>query len=421
MKTRWFVVLLALNLALFALCCFLVIRGTSDNSTANLPPAEEMEAAAAPQNTAQQTPSSPHSNDQPAIVIRTNAFHWSQIESSDYRQYITNLRAIGCPEATIKDIILTDIMKLFAERRGQYSVNGREFRYWETDEKRALTARQEAERDKELAKIDKQVPSVLRELLGINYDRELNKYFVDTHEDARRLGFLPEEKRQQLLAAREQIENLREKVFERAEQGEPMDPDSLRQIQDYRREVLAGILTPQEMEEYDLRMSETAERLRANLVGFNPTEDEFREIFRLQREFDEKFARATPEMEAAKAAEQEKLEQEIKSKLDPERFADYERSKDKEYQEMCFFAQKQELPLQVAQTIYDYKQVAERERARVLADQQISEETKMTALRAIEAETIHSMRQAMGDSVFGAYLQGPGTWVQALGTVTPAK
>jgi hypothetical protein len=43
--------------------------------------------------------------------------HWSQIESSDYLVYIANLRAIGCPEQTIRDIIIADIDSLFASRR----------------------------------------------------------------------------------------------------------------------------------------------------------------------------------------------------------------------------------------------------------------------------------------------------------------
>src|SRR5262245_55092968 len=39
------------------------------------------------------------------VAAKNPEFHWSQIESPDYREYISNLRAIGCPEATIRDII----------------------------------------------------------------------------------------------------------------------------------------------------------------------------------------------------------------------------------------------------------------------------------------------------------------------------
>src|ERR1043165_8175227 len=52
-------------------------------------------------------------------VQSTNNFHWRQIESGDYREYISNLRRIGCPEETIRDIIIADVNKLYAARRAE--------------------------------------------------------------------------------------------------------------------------------------------------------------------------------------------------------------------------------------------------------------------------------------------------------------
>ena len=104
-------------------------------------------------------------------------------------------------------------MRLYAQRRGQYYQNGRDFKFWETNEKRKLKQTQLAERERQLAAIDKELPAVLRELLGINYERELNKYFVDSEEDNRRLVFLTEDKRAQVLALRDQYEGARERVL----------------------------------------------------------------------------------------------------------------------------------------------------------------------------------------------------------------
>jgi hypothetical protein len=42
---------------------------------------------------------------------------WAQLESSDYPNYIKNLRAIGCPEQTIRDIITADVGNLYKHRR----------------------------------------------------------------------------------------------------------------------------------------------------------------------------------------------------------------------------------------------------------------------------------------------------------------
>jgi hypothetical protein len=43
-------------------------------------------------------------------------FRWSQLESKDYRVYIKNLRAIGCPGQTIRDIITADVDSLYKAR-----------------------------------------------------------------------------------------------------------------------------------------------------------------------------------------------------------------------------------------------------------------------------------------------------------------
>jgi hypothetical protein len=46
-------------------------------------------------------------------------FRWSRIESADYRQYINNLKAIGCPQQTIRDIITADVHSLYVARGEQ--------------------------------------------------------------------------------------------------------------------------------------------------------------------------------------------------------------------------------------------------------------------------------------------------------------
>ena len=354
----------------------------------------------------------------PAVIIQTNVFHWRQVESTDYRTYIANLRKIGCPEATIKDIILTDIMRLFAERRGQFYQNGREFKFWETREKHALTARQMEERDKQLAKIDKEVPSVLRELLGVNYDREINKYFVDNREDERRLSFVSEEKRRQLLALREELEGLKEHLLDQAQAGQPMDLNGLKKIEEHRKEALSRILTPEEREEFELRTSDTAERLRTELVGFNPTEQEFREIYQLWQAHDEKFAFVSAaDASAAKAKEQDRqrIEQDIKSMLDPQRGVDYDRAHNPDYQLLSVFSERYELPQTTAQAIFEIKQIAENARQSLLAEKSLGEAERLAAMKAIHEETQRAVRQNLGDRLFPVYARNGGAWIEGLG------
>ena len=43
----------------------------------------------------------------------SKGFKWEAVEAPDYKQYIANLRAVGCPEQTIRDIIITDLDRTY--------------------------------------------------------------------------------------------------------------------------------------------------------------------------------------------------------------------------------------------------------------------------------------------------------------------
>src|SRR5512147_948695 len=50
-------------------------------------------------------------------ALASRQLSWANLESTNYAIYIVNLRGFGVPEETIRDIIITDIAKLYAQRR----------------------------------------------------------------------------------------------------------------------------------------------------------------------------------------------------------------------------------------------------------------------------------------------------------------
>src|SRR5262245_19643302 len=44
------------------------------------------------------------------------ALQWRQIRASDYAAYARNLRALGCPEASVIDLIVGEVTARFSER-----------------------------------------------------------------------------------------------------------------------------------------------------------------------------------------------------------------------------------------------------------------------------------------------------------------
>jgi hypothetical protein len=51
------------------------------------------------------------------VLVRRENFTWEQVQSTNYATLIKNLRAIGCPEQTIRDIVTSDVDRIYARRR----------------------------------------------------------------------------------------------------------------------------------------------------------------------------------------------------------------------------------------------------------------------------------------------------------------
>ena len=84
----------------------------------------------------------------------SSPFSWSQVESPDYPTYIANLRAIACPEPTIRDIITADVANLYQRQRN-------------SEQSLALTGKSSAlELQKRLHQLDIQEAQVIVNLLG---------------------------------------------------------------------------------------------------------------------------------------------------------------------------------------------------------------------------------------------------------------
>src|SRR5207244_5461581 len=72
-----------------------------------------------------------------------------------------------------------------------------------------------------------------------------------------------------------------------------MDAEDRKQIQNVQKEMdqeLARVMSPQEKEDYDLRMSQTAMIMRMQSGDFDASEKEFRDIFKLRKQFDDEFS-----------------------------------------------------------------------------------------------------------------------------------
>jgi hypothetical protein len=74
-------------------------------------------------------------------VKEPGPFRWSQLLSTkDYGIYIANLRAIGCPEATIEDIVRGDTDRAYSWERSQLGLDGSGAGPWSRSREMQLVA-----------------------------------------------------------------------------------------------------------------------------------------------------------------------------------------------------------------------------------------------------------------------------------------
>jgi hypothetical protein len=263
----------------------------------------------------------PSATTNPATEPAVRPFHWSQVESADYLTYIANLRRIGCPEATLRDIIVADVNSLFAPRYAALAGTAPEMAWWGWYDRRKPLRDELAA---SLRALDEEKLALLSRLLGARALAELPiaATTVTAVRDHGAWAFLPESKQ----AALRELLRRHQAVLEwnqAQSKGLPSDEQDARRKAwgEARGRELAALLSPNELREFALRDSPTAEVIREQQGRANLTEAEYRRLFDLRQEFERTHPETRPE-------DWKQLDDAYARALGADRFADIQRQND---------------------------------------------------------------------------------------------
>ena len=327
---------------------------------------------------------------------------WRSIESEDYRTYIRNLRAFGCPEETIRDIIIADVTKLYAARWKAAHSPDRDWKFWETEDKHA---KKDRERKIERHALEKEMRNLIGELLGVDLEKEMRKYALDLEADKqeRAWAFLPSEKQSQVKELQDKFKEAMTALSEEAERGGNSETKKkLAELKGQYRAELSQILTPAELEEFELRSSPTANKLRKELAGFEPTEQEFRALVKVRQAFEEQMA-ALPETLDERNRDylnrQFKLEYLAQARqwLGDQRHEEFLRSRSEEFQDALRLSEKLDLPKETAVRVYDINVALREEAEKVSKDPSLTDEQRDVLLRNMKLETKETLNKLIGE------------------------
>lgn len=340
------------------------------------------------------------------VVVRRQLLTWNELESDNYNVYIANLRDIGCPEQTIRDIIIADVNALYARRKATELITPDQ-QWWRSqpDTNVLAAANQKSEQ------LDNERRALLTNLLGPGWEggdlASLPRPSrTPVQLDGPLLGQLPIEINQavQNIAIRSQ-ERLENYVNSRLREGKEVDGAEYARLQQQTRDELANVLTPPQLEEFLLRYSSTAVNLRARfaeLQFFNPTPEEFRSMFRSVSNLDHQIALLSGATDANSVRHRQTLEQQrensIRAALGPRRYEEYRLLQDDAYRESLRLAQQNNAPDSTG-TLYELNVATRAEEARIRLDPTLTPEQREIELKRIELERLRANAVAMGQEL----------------------
>src|SRR6266705_2853652 len=196
---------LALSVALNVVLAMAAARGWEKHS---LRPQRSVASAQIPPQH-EHRPGAPASQLDPV----TNRFDWRMIESSDYEKYVANLRAIGCPEKTVRDIIVADVQKTYGAKSAAAPLN---VSFWSCGPERQAAERSREERRSELRTESR---ALIEHLIGVDYGTLIGERGDDLETRAILrfiLGPLPDQVTERMSLGLERGGSLGREIYERS-------------------------------------------------------------------------------------------------------------------------------------------------------------------------------------------------------------
>lgn len=280
---------------------------------------------------------------------------WSRLQSEDPRIFAANLRNAGCPEQTVCDLVRPAVNRWFDRKRGEI---GRQDPFWVTGRVRTVLREKN---DEALRALAEEKVKMIRELsCALDFkesDRNLEVFtLVDFFS-----GFLGTAKQEALVqfALEQEIRRDLAGGSESSGVGLPEDLQAEKAASDSIRARLDQILTRNEKEELDLRLSlvpislfrDDTEILEPLHLTLAEVREFVRIVGRIQGSLLEELYRLDHRLDPPRSDE-DAVEPALKSLLGPERFALYQKKTDSVYQRVEAGAKNAKLPGELADQTY---------------------------------------------------------------------
>jgi hypothetical protein len=326
----------------------------------------------------------------PKPTLTSKKFSWQDVETDAYRTYIESLRAVGCPDDKIRTIVVADVNELFDKRRLQEAVR-HDIQWWRPEAQNLAIVNVLQERGRAL---EEQRAALIAKLLGeeaATQEKSDTLLWSSVQLTGPVLGALAPDVHNEVqdICARS-MERHQNYFWTRVNEGQPMNQVEMAKLREQTRSDLRKILNDDQVEEFVLRYSHNASRLREELRGFEPTPDEFRKIFRAIDPLEHQMQLEYGGPEAMSEKQRERFDgqrnEAIREALSPERYQAFLLTKDPLYRQAQMVALQYGAPPKAVLPLYKMTKLNESKRQQIINDANLTQEQKTEALNAMNVE-----------------------------------
>jgi hypothetical protein len=331
---------------------------------------------------------------------------WNALDSDDLPTLIARLRAAGFSRGVILAMLSAKLEAKFADRMRALTGDPENTPFWKPD---PTNGPMNTKYWEEYSQIYRDRTRMLRELLGPD---SLAWAGADPAAvQKRQFGSIPKEKTELVQRIADDYAEMSSQI-RASTQGImlPEDREKLALLEREKRADLAAILTPGELEEYEMRTSTVTSRLRTALTLMDATEAEFRAIFQAQQALTDRLnpqgmTVITSAMMDDRREAQRQVNEQLKAVLSPARYAEYVRASSSEYQNLYRIGQRDNIPAETVLRAYGLRDTIAGESVRIGDDPALTLEQKRTALQTLAQKARTQILGTLGPSAGEAYAQ----------------
>ena len=327
---------------------------------------------------------------------------WSEIASTNFFAYRDNLRAIGCPEKTVRDILESEVADYFVQLRRPI-IDSIQLRFWDAVAKGGKSVLEDA--DDAFDKLNTEQRELLASLLG-DPPENVAELLANQREGwQRQYDWLPAAQQAALLQLEErhwrEERDLQHQIAQRTNSTWTAEDHARRKemadaFQRARKELLGEFAG-----EDALRHSQAAGWANG-LTGFQPSEAEWRAVTQIQWDA-EKSGGGGVDVKA-----------QIASALGPDRYAEYDRARDGDYQQTLRVTRRLGLADATAGQAWEIQRAATVAAQQLRANTGLDDASRQAALSEVAREADRSLRAAWGETGFATYREYAGAWMKDL-------